>query len=363
MPVPALIVGGGPAGAAAAITLAREGMAPLVIERTAEPRDVVCGGFLGWDALALLRRLGIDVAALGGRPIDRLRIVAAGRRIEAPLPHPAAGLSRRRLDAALLAAAERAGATVRRGSGVREADAGARKVRLADGETVACEALLLATGKHELRGLSRPLADRRARLAVGLRTALPPSGARTQALAGAIELHPFDGGYAGLLLQEDDCCNLCLSVSPTRLAASGGPAGLLAELGRELPALGERIAGDTGRALAAVAGVPYGWRSGGTVPGVFRIGDQAAVIASLAGDGIAVALASGAAAAEALLEGGPGIAPAWQRAFRQRSRRPLAVAETLRRGAEHAGSRAAMMALLGLAPSLTRAAALLTRIA
>ncbi|HZF94101.1 MAG TPA: FAD-dependent monooxygenase, partial [Allosphingosinicella sp.] len=47
----ALIVGGGPAGAAAAIALARAGAAPELIERSAGPRDVVCGGFLGWDAL------------------------------------------------------------------------------------------------------------------------------------------------------------------------------------------------------------------------------------------------------------------------------------------------------------------------
>ncbi|MEA3047390.1 MAG: hypothetical protein QOJ53_1722, partial [Sphingomonadales bacterium] len=93
----ALIVGGGPAGSAAAITLARAGVMPVLIERAPGERDLVCGGFLGWDALAALRSLGVDAAALGARPIARLRLVSAEDEVEAALPHPAAGLSRRTL--------------------------------------------------------------------------------------------------------------------------------------------------------------------------------------------------------------------------------------------------------------------------
>jgi hypothetical protein len=95
---------------------------------------------------------------------------------------------------------------------------------------------------------------------------------------------------------------------------------------------------------------------------VFRLGDQAAVIASLAGDGIAIALASGIGAADALLAGGPAASLGWQRAFERQTGRPLAVAERLRHGAEHRTSRAALMTLLRCAPPLTRAAARLTRI-
>lgn len=356
----ALIVGGGPAGAAAAITLARGGIAPRLIERTTGEHDTVCGGFLGWDALALLRRLGIEVSELGARPIARLRLIAGRRRIEAPLPYPAAGLSRRRLDAALLTAAGDAGALIRRGVAARSA--GEHRVRLHDGEEIACDALFLATGKHELRGLARPLSDRRASLAVGLRAALPSSPAREAALAGTIELHLFDGGYAGLLLQEDGTSNLCLSVSQDRLAKAGGPLPLLADLARSLPLLADRIGGDMPPDMHAIAGVPYGWRARDTAPGLFRIGDQAAVIASLAGDGIAMALAGGIGAAQALLARGPESAPAWQASFHRQTRRPLAVAEALRRSAERPLTRRSLMALLRAAPRLTAGAALLTRI-
>jgi flavin-dependent dehydrogenase len=326
----ALIVGGGPAGAAAAIALAKAGIAPDLLERNAGPREIVCGGFLGWDALAALARLGIDSGALGARPITRLRLLAPDREVEAALPRAAAGLSRRTLDSALLAAAEEAGARVRRGIAARSADPPRRSVRLDDGGEAQGEVLLVATGKHELRGAAR---DRDTRDdPVGVRTAFVPSPALARALDGIIELHLFEGGYAGLLLQEDGKANLCLSAARRRLKADGSIEALVASLAGEHPALRSRL-GDKGvSGWTAIAGIPYGWRAGTTSEHVYRIGDQAAVIASLAGDGIAIALASGRAAAEAIV-GGEGAA-AFQAAFSARAARPIAVAETLRWAAE-----------------------------
>ena len=117
---------------------------------------------------------------------------------------------------------------------------------------------------------------------------------------------------------------------------AGGPEALLAELMKEAPLLAERIGGAVPGSWEAVAGVPYGWRARATEPGRYRIGDQAAVIASLAGDGIAVALASGAAAAQACLHG-DGAGAAYQRDFARRARRP---AGDRRDAAPHGGSAA-----------------------
>lgn len=326
---------------------------PVVIERSAGERDLVCGGFLGWDALAALAKLGLDPTTLGARPIHRLRLASQGRTVEANLPHAAAGLSRRRLDASLLAMAEEAGAVVLRGRAARAIESGC--VRLDDGEEMSADALFLATGKHELRGAARDIGGRA--VSVGLRAALPPTPALAQALAGTIELHLYDGGYAGLLLQEDGTANLCLSVARGRMTA--GPEALLAELVEESPLLGERIGASPPGQWEAIAGVPYGWRAASTTPGLFRIGDQAAVIASLAGDGIAVALASGAAAAHACLHGDG--AQGYQRAFAARARRPVALAEALRQMAENPLRRRLMMGLASV-PGLAEAAARLTRI-
>jgi flavin-dependent dehydrogenase len=354
----ALIVGGGPAGSAAAIVLAGAGVQAELVERTEGPHDTVCGGFLGWDALAAAERLGLDPAALGARPIRRLRLISAARSIEVALPRLAAGLSRRTLDEALLATARRAGAAVRRGRSVRAADLTERRLRLDGDEGLAGDTLILGTGKHELRGAARPV-DISTR-PLGLKTSLISGPALRAALDGVIELHLYDGGYAGLLLQEDGTANLCLSASRDRLKEAGGIEPLIDRLAGELPAFAERLRQGEAGAWNAVSGVPYGWRASGTVDGVYRVGDQAAVVASLAGDGIAIALESGIAAARAIAGGVP--APIFQRNWARRARRPIGLAEALRRSAENPRARRAMMGLLGWFPSLAPLAARLTRI-
>lgn len=323
---------------------------PVLIERSPGERNLVCGGFLGWDAIAALRKIGLDPAHLGAVAIGRLRLISGRKCVEADLPKTAMGLSRRRLDATLLNMAEEAGATVLRGRTARAFEEGS--VRLDDGHEMAAEALFLATGKHELRGIARNTADRP--LSVGLRAAIPAP----PDLKGTIELHLYDGGYAGLLVQEDGKANLCLSVAQARMAE--GRDAFLAELLREAPLLAERLDGRLPDHWDSVAGVPYGWRARGTSPGLFRIGDQAAVIASLAGDGIAVALASGAAAAHACLHDDDG-AQAYQSTFAARAKRPVAIAETLRQMAEAPARRKLMLGLAGV-PGVAKLAARLTRI-
>ena len=352
----ALILGGGPAGSAAAITLARAGIAAELFERRSGPHDVVCGGFLGWDALPTLARLGIDAAALGARPIHRLRLVSRRRSVETALPRAAAGLSRRTLDEALLGAAEAAGAKVSRGRTVRSV-AGCT-ARMDDGEDIEASAMVIATGKYELRGAARP--TNFAAEAVGLRSAIAPSPGLTATLAGVIELHLFDGGYAGLLLQEDGRANLCLSASRARMKTAGGAEQLIAALNEELPAFRTRLQEGEAGEWSAVAGVPYGWRATGSEPGLYRVGDQAAVIASLAGDGIAIALLSGIAAGEAVAAGRP--ADEFQKRLSRRVARPVAIAERLRWAAERERPREALLGLLGIAPGIAGLGARLTRV-
>ncbi|MBV9842490.1 MAG: FAD-dependent monooxygenase [Sphingomonadaceae bacterium] len=358
-----LIVGGGPAGAMAALLLAREGCTPRLIERAREPHDPVCGGFLSADAIHALARVGLDIATLRARPIRTLRVVAGTRRVETELPFAAAGLSRRRLDVALLERAKTAGAEITQGVTVRRVDAAARSIVLADGAELTADAIFLATGKHDLRGAARP-SDAAGDDIVGLRTALAPSPAIGRALAGAIELHLFAGGYAGLLLQEDGSANLCLSIAATRLrAASGSPDALLAALAAEAPLLGARLdAAGTIGSWSSIARVPYGWRASTSAAGLFRIGDQAAVIASLAGDGIAGALSGASAAVDAYRRGGAAAAPRYQDAFARRTRAPLRIAELLRGAGEMPRIATPAVAALRLWPRALRLPAALTRI-
>jgi len=358
---PALIVGGGPAGSAAAIMLARLGARPLLIERQRETGDALCGGFLSWRTLARLERLGLDRPTLGGAPVHRVRMFAEGRVADTALPAAAVGVSRHRLDSLLLALADRSGAAIERGVGVREANG--RELRLADGASITGESLFLATGKHELRGLARDAAPDPDPWA-GLRVRLHATPRLARLVGDAVELHLFAGGYAGLVLQEDGTGNLCVALRKSALARGGGrPAALFEILGRDLPALGDRLAEGIMAQADAVAAVPYGWRARESAPGLFRLGDQAAVIPSLAGEGIDIALASGMAAATAWAKGGAAAAPAFQRRFAATTRRPIAFANLLKTASERPALAGPGVALFDRLPRLARALARLTRVA
>jgi flavin-dependent dehydrogenase len=352
---PALIVGGGPAGAAAAITLARAGTPHLLIERTRETGDALCGGFLSWRTLGTLAALGIDATTLNPAPITKVRILSGTRTVEAALPAPALAVSRRRLDTLLLARAARAGAAIEHGVTVRAIED--RHARTADGATIAADTLFLASGKHDIRGVSRPETARGEDPTLGIRLRLPASPSLTRAIGDAVELHLFTGGYVGIALQEDGHVNLCMAVRRSVMQAAGDPSALLRLLGDAHPALGERLAGWDGHAPDAIANVPYGWYARTTQAGTFRLGDQAGVIPSLAGEGMGIALASGSAAARAYTRGEP--ASRWQSRFARSLARPIGAASLLRHLAE---SRHAPAVLPLLRPTLIRIGAALTRI-
>ena len=358
MKTPALIVGGGPAGAATAIEFARTGLPHLLIERSRETGDALCGGFLSWRTLDRLQALGVEPDDLNPHRVTTVRLFAGGREARARLPRPALGVSRHRMDTLLLARAEALGAAIERGVAIREI--AGTTARTADGAELTADTLFLASGKHDVRGLARPADARGADPTLGLRLRLPPSPALARLVGDAIELHLFPGGYAGLVLQEDGSANLCLAVHRSRLTEAGDPPALLARLGREHPALGERLAhADDTAPVDAIANVPYGWRASTAPPGVVRLGDQAGVIPSLAGEGMGIALASGIAAAATYARGGAAAMAGWQQHFARRLARPLAVAGLVRGLAE---SRLAAPALAVAPAGLIEVIARLTRV-
>ncbi len=359
--LPALIIGGGPAGATTALLLARAGAPHLLIERDRETGNALCGGFLSWRTLETLARLGIDADRLNPADVTRVRLIARDRQAEAALPKRAKGVSRHRLDTMLLAAAQGQGAQVERGVGVRSAGAGV--VRLADGGEIDAAALFLATGKYDLRGLARPAEARGADPSLGIRVRLGPAPGLTRLVGDAIELHMVDRGYAGLMLQEDGSGNLCMAIHRSRLSAAGSPEALLQAIGREVPALGDRLAyRDSAAPIEAIANVPYGWRLTSGEAGLFRLGDQAGVIPSLAGEGMGIAIASGVRAAQAYLQGGPGGAADYQHRLARALARPIGLADRIRAVAESPATAPLLVRLSALAPPLAALAARLTRV-
>ncbi len=358
---PALIVGGGPAGASAAIVLARAGAPHLLVERTRETGDAICGGFLSWRTLESLGRLGIAPDALGPARVTTVRLIAGERVVETRLPRPAHGVSRRLLDSVLMTRALAAGAAVERGVTVRNVDG--LTATLDDGTKMSGAALFLASGKHDVRGAARPATARGTDPVLGLRIRLAAAPGLDRLIGAAIELHLVDGGYVGIVRQEDGSANLCMAVHRSALLAAGGPGALLAVLARDHPHLGARLAYRGGdEAIHAIANVPYGWRATRGAHGLFRLGDQAGVIPSLAGEGMGIAVASGMRAAHAYLADGPAIAPRFQRDLARATARPIRLAGLVRDVAERTVIARAALPLLGHAPRLIHIIAALTRI-
>ena len=356
-----LIVGGGPAGASAAILLARAGTPNVLVERSRETGDALCGGFLSWRTLESLRSLGIEPEELGPARVTHVRLFAGKRMAEAPLPRPAIGVSRHHLDSLLLDRAARAGAAIERGVSVKAIEGST--ARLQDGGTIETDTLFLASGKHDIRGLARPAEARGDDPSLGLRIRLAPAPALDRLIGGAIELHLFDRGYMGVVLQEDGSANCCMAVHRSRLAESGDPERLLASLAAESPRLGERLAWRRGgETIDAVANVPYGWRVREGAAGLFRLGDQAGVIPSLAGEGMGIAIASGIRAARAYGEGGAGAAIPFQRRLARDLARPIGIADMIRGLAERPGIAAAVVPIARNLPLLIDVVARLTRI-
>lgn len=359
----AIVVGAGPAGSAAAIGLARAGATTLLLERARETGDALCGGFLSWQTLQRLDALGIERAPLGGQAVRRVSLFAGQRQSETTLPGEAMGVSRRGLDNALQAAAVAAGAGLERGVHATALDGGVVQTR--DGAALAAPAIFLAAGKHGFRGFAREPAEwQRADPVMGLRLRLPAHPALGRLVGDAVELHLFDRGYAGLVQQEDGSGNLCLAVHKSRLDEAGGdPSTLLRALGDAMPHLGARLAhADWSSGLDAIGHVPYGWRSCDTAPGLFRLGDQAGVIPSLAGEGMGLALASADAAVAAWRDGRCAAAPAFQKRLAARMTRPFALANLVWRMAENPGTAKFIPRAASLFPGMVRMISQATRI-
>lgn len=353
-----LILGAGPAGCAAAIALARGGVSPLLLDRSAEVGDPLCGGFMSWRTLAQLEQIGVQLDDLGGHRVAELRLFANGDEARVPLPQPALGLSRHALDSRMREVAVAAGARLEVDT-IRTIAPGCAQGQRQDWYN---DSLFLATGKHDVRGQSRPRTGNNP--ALGLRLRLPAKPSREALLRGAIELHLFPGGYAGIVLQEHGSANVCMAVRKSALAAGGGnPSDLIARLAKANPALAQRLGTDWQAAtIDSIGAVPYGHVARSTESGLFRLGDQAAVIPSLAGEGMAIAVASGTMAAAHWLDGGAAAAPDFQRAFAGHAGPPIRLAKIGWRAAEsRPGSRAAI-ALARMAPGIVRQFAELVRI-
>jgi flavin-dependent dehydrogenase len=132
----ACVVGGGPAGLAAAVALQRQGLQVIVLDRAAPPIDKACGEGLLPDGIRALKELGITLPAGAGFSFQGICFLDGRSSAAAAFPDvPAIALRRTSLHSALICAAEREGAWLRWG---------VKNVQLSDG-SVAVDGRVLKT--------------------------------------------------------------------------------------------------------------------------------------------------------------------------------------------------------------------------
>ena len=284
------IVGAGPAGSCAAISLARRGYAVALIDKEQFPREKLCGDFINPAIWPIYQDLGVDheIFSLEHEKISAIRITTlSGDESIVPIPthvHETPfglGINRKKIlnkpEGWCLHAEHQSVA-----------------------ETFRATILIGADGRNSWvahhTGLNRNASP--GGKTVGLQFRLK----NFHKIPGRVEIHVFPGGYAGLVQLGDGTANLCLSVMRGQLPHNR-PADLPAKLGllqnpflRDL--LRETEFSQQVRSTFPVYFPPrrsYADR-------VLLVGDAAQVIEPVTGEGVYFATASGLIAAQTIDE-------------------------------------------------------------
>ena len=342
-----VILGGGPAGTAAAILLAQNGRSVALVEKNPAPAHKVCGEFFSPAVWPLLEGLGAaeQMLALGGERITQARLETAGKAgASFPLPVSSSrfpfgySVSRKAFDALLISKAQDAGAEifreevldVKRDSGLFEIHTRAK--------TLYARNLVNATGKAHRFCAARPETAETDKIGfkAHFKTSLAP---------GEIRLVFFEGGYFGITPIEGGLANLCGIVEKEIFAGIKNFDRLISKCGNFGGRLSEWL---------TCAPLPHGW-SHSVHEGVFHAGDSAGFVDPFLGQGMTVALASAFALTRAMESDNPenSYDAALQKLYRGR----FQVARIFHRAAFSAPRAALLVKTFSLFPGLAKFAA------
>lgn len=304
-----VIIGGGPAGAATALALARRGVDVVLLDRARFPREKLCGDFLHPLGTAALERLGVLDEVLPRAHVLRGMLIVSpqGREVFARFAGGAGlSLSRAVLDDVVLRAAQRAGTLVRTGMAARAVTRHGDQWHVStDRGTLETRLLVGADGLHSRVAVAAGLRDRTrrdGRYALGIYVRGLP------AHEGFGEMHLGREAYCGVSVFPDGQANVTMVVPKAAIRArhDGAPHGLARDILDQMlaafPRLYPRVrTAVTSREMRAVGPLTP---TGGPVvgDGVLLVGDAAAFTDPLTGQGVSLALTAAPVAARTIAD-------------------------------------------------------------
>jgi flavin-dependent dehydrogenase len=307
------IVGGGIAGCAAAIELARKNLRVVVFETKSYPHHKVCGEFLSPECTILLDELGLTAAIRSVKPtaIDTVCITAPdGTSWQSKLPGTAIGLSRYTLDNLMAEQARGCGVDFRESTTVTQIHGRLDTTFTLDVRTATRHDSIQARAVIGAHGKRSPI-DRTLKRAF-LKTPQPFVGLKAHfygpPLPGRIHLYTFPGGYCGLSEIENGQVNVCLLVRQEvfERVSTTSPAtitGFIDWMKTQNPALGAWLsaAQPVYQPWISIAQVPFVDKQT-VVNDILMVGDSAGLITPIAGDGMGMALQASFIASRLLAE-------------------------------------------------------------
>lgn len=304
-----IIAGAGPAGASAAIHLARHDLRVLLVEQKRFPRPKLCGEFISPECQKHFETLGVAESIHASAPtalIETIFYSSRGHHVTVPSDWfagtAALGLSRAVMDDVLLRRAQACGVDVLENATINEPivqGKTVRGVRLKDHEYFA-PLTIDATGRARI--LSKKLNANEPKSKSRL-IAFKAHLRNTRVAANACEIYFYPDGYGGLSTIERDLSNLCFIISAEQVKRHhSNPDAIVHEVLMKNRRAAYTLAhAELESEWLSASWERFGRRQPNPADGLIAIGDAAAFIDPFTGSGMLMAFESGALAADVIV--------------------------------------------------------------
>ena len=300
----AAIIGGGLAGLALAIQLAKENFRVVVFEKEKYPFHRVCGEYISFECWNLLESLGYPLSDMDLPVIKQLQVSSPnGNTLEHALPLGGFGISRYKIDAELAQIARHNGATIHEEEKINEVIFDGRLFTVkSDTSSIKAKCVAASFGKRSNLDVKwkRPFTlQRPGKLNnfIGVKYHI-----KTNAPADAIALHNFSDGYCGMSQVEDNAWCLCYLTTAGNLKKSGNSIGSMEQnILYKNPFLKEIFTHSVfiSKEPVTIAQVAFTQKKQ-VEDHIVMVGDAAGMITPLCGNGMSMALHGSKLAAGAI---------------------------------------------------------------